>query len=74
MAKGQIRCISATGARLSCPTSYVVVNTSTSGWRPARFPGLLCRRGLQTRWERLALLEVPRAQVAGLLTEALDAS
>jgi hypothetical protein len=41
MAKGQIRCISATGARLSCPTSCVVVNTATSGWRPARFPGML---------------------------------
>jgi hypothetical protein len=30
---------------------------------------LLCRRGPQTRWERLALLEVHSAQAAGLLTE-----
>ncbi|MCJ7709094.1 MAG: IS481 family transposase, partial [Anaerolineales bacterium] len=30
---------------------------------------MLCRRGLQTRWERLALLEVHSAQAAGLLTK-----
>jgi len=36
---------------------------------PGTIYRLLCRRGLQTRWERLALLEVHSAQAAGLLTE-----
>ncbi len=41
------------------------------GWRvaPATIYRLLRRRGLQTRWERLAVLEVHSAQSAGLLTE-----
>jgi transposase InsO family protein len=36
---------------------------------PATIYRLLRRRGLQTRWERLAVLEVHSAQRAGLLTE-----
>jgi len=36
---------------------------------PSTIYRLLCRRGLQTRWERLAVLEVHSAQAAGLLTE-----
>lgn len=36
---------------------------------PSTIYRLLRRRGLQTRWERLAVLEVHSAQAAGLLTE-----
>lgn len=41
------------------------------GWRlaPTTIYRLLRRRGLQTRWQRLAVLEVHSAQAAGLLTE-----
>jgi len=41
------------------------------GWRvaPATIYRLLRRRGLQTRWERLAVLEAHSAAHAGLLTE-----
>ena len=36
---------------------------------PSTVYRLLCRTGLQTRWERLAVLEAHSAQAAGLLTE-----
>lgn len=41
------------------------------GWRiaPATLYRLLCRAGLPTRWQRLAVLEHHSARAAGLLTE-----
>jgi len=62
---------------IACPTwgpvqlAFQLRRPRHGGWRvaPSTIYRLLRRSGLQTRWERLAVLEAHSARAAGLLTE-----
>lgn len=66
---------------IACPTwgpvqlAFQLRRPRHGGWRvaPSTIYRLLRRSGLQTRWERLAVLEAHSARAAGLLTPSAPA-